>query len=140
MDPLYQCDLGLQVNKALPLLSTLAVPQDSCGLVVCPNAGSDYPRPALDLRHRRRRRFVWAVMAQPLPGIAPVAMREGQYVADLINQDRGPDQRSPFTYTDRGMLATIGRAQAVAQIGPVHTSGLLLGTLVYRPHFLPHRS
>ncbi|WHZ29795.1 MAG: NADH dehydrogenase [Nitrospira sp.] len=66
---------------------------------------------------------------KPLPGIAPVAMREGRYVADLLNQDLDPDQRPSFTYTDRGMLATIGRAQAVAQIGPIHTSGPLAWAL-----------
>ena len=62
---------------------------------------------------------------KPLPGIAPVAMREGRYVAELINDALLPERRPPFVYTDRGMLATIGRAQAVAQSGLIHASGLL---------------
>jgi NADH:ubiquinone reductase (H+-translocating) len=52
-------------------------------------------------------------------------MGEGQYVAQLINQQLLPDQRAPFVYKDRGMMATIGRARAVAQVGPIHLSGLL---------------
>ena len=61
---------------------------------------------------------------RPLPGLAPVAMQQGRYVAKLIDQQTPPEQRVPFSYSDRGMLATIGRAKAVAQIGPLHVSGL----------------
>lgn len=108
-------------NKASPLLNTLAVPQDSSGRVKV-RADLTIPEDPWifvigDAAHCLGRD------GKPLPGIAPVAMREGQYVADLINQALAPDRRSPFTYTDRGMLATIGRAQAVAQIGPLHASG-----------------
>ncbi|HWV47151.1 MAG TPA: NAD(P)/FAD-dependent oxidoreductase [Nitrospira sp.] len=114
-------------NKASPLLNTLAVPQDSCGRVKVQLDLTIPNEPWIfvigDAAHCLGRD------GKPLPGIAPVAMREGRYVADLINQDRGPDQRPLFTYTDRGMLATIGRAQAVAQIGPVHTSGFLAWAL-----------
>ena len=60
----------------------------------------------------------------PLPGIAPVAMQQGRYVARLIREETAPDQRRPFVYADRGMLATIGRAQAVAQFGLLRLSGL----------------
>lgn len=114
-------------NKASPLLNTLTVPQDLCGRVKVRADLTIPDEPWIfvigDAAHCPGRD------GTPLPGIAPVAMREGQYVADLINQDRGPDQRPSFTYTDRGMLATIGRAQAVAQIGPIHTSGLLAWAL-----------
>jgi len=61
---------------------------------------------------------------KPLPALAPVAMQEGRYVAKLITQQTPPEQRQPFSYSDRGMLATIGRAKAVAQIGPLHVDGL----------------
>jgi NADH dehydrogenase len=60
----------------------------------------------------------------PLPGLAAVAMQQGRYVAALIDRQTPPQQRRPFSYADRGMLATIGRAKAVAQIGPLHVSGL----------------
>lgn len=114
-------------NKASPLLNTLAVPQDSCGRVKVQPDLTIPDEPWIfvigDAAHCLGRH------GKLLPGIAPVAMQEGRYVADLINQDLDPDQRLPFTYTDRGMLATIGRAQAVAQVGPIHTSGLLAWAL-----------
>jgi NADH dehydrogenase len=56
-------------------------------------------------------------------------MKKGEYMATAINEDLKPEQRPPLMFADRGMLATIGRAQAVAQIGPFHTSGLVAWTL-----------
>ncbi|MCC2643105.1 MAG: ndh [Nitrospira sp.] len=60
-----------------------------------------------------------------LPGLAPVAMQEGRYVADLIGRQIPEEQRLPFRYRDRGIVATIGRAKAVAQFGPFALSGLI---------------
>lgn len=63
---------------------------------------------------------------KPLPGVAPVAMQQGKYVAKLIRARRLNDHPfPPFHYFDRGNLAVIGRARAVAQVGPLHLSGLL---------------
>jgi NADH dehydrogenase len=50
-----------------------------------------------------------------LPGVAPVAMQMGTYAADCIVADLQRKPRKPFRYNDRGSLATIGRAAAVAQ-------------------------
>jgi NADH:ubiquinone reductase (H+-translocating) len=76
-----------------------------------------------------------------LPGVAQVAMQEGRFVANLIckeirvapplsmrsgqGQDRDfdSDSRPAFHYHDKGSLATIGRAAAVAEIGKLHISG-----------------
>jgi NADH:ubiquinone reductase (H+-translocating) len=60
-----------------------------------------------------------------LPGVAPVAMQQGAYVAKLIRQRLASATLPPFHYRDKGSLAVIGRAAAVAQIGPLHMSGLL---------------
>ncbi|MFZ1135523.1 MAG: NAD(P)/FAD-dependent oxidoreductase [Candidatus Korobacteraceae bacterium] len=60
-----------------------------------------------------------------LPGVAPVAMQEGKWVARQIAADLAGNPRSPFRYDDKGSLATIGRAAAVAQFGKVHISGFL---------------
>ncbi len=63
-----------------------------------------------------------------LPGVAPVAILEGRYVAKLIRRDverGGVDSRPPFHYFDKGSLATIGRAAAVAQFGKIHISGYM---------------
>ena len=66
-----------------------------------------------------------AVDAAPLPGLAPVAMQEGHYVAKLIRRRLGGGTLPPFRYRDRGTMATIGRARAVAVVGPLRFSGLL---------------
>jgi NADH dehydrogenase len=60
-----------------------------------------------------------------LPGVAQVAMQQGGYVARLIQKRLRGEAATPFRYFDKGNLAVIGRAAAVAQIGPVHMSGLL---------------
>jgi NADH dehydrogenase len=62
---------------------------------------------------------------KPLPGVAQVAMQQGSYVAKLIPARLKGATVSPFHYFDKGNLAVIGRASAVAQIGPLHLSGLL---------------
>jgi NADH:ubiquinone reductase (H+-translocating) len=54
-----------------------------------------------------------------LPGVAPVAMQQGRYIARLI---RTGDRR-PFRYVDKGNLATIGRSHAVADIKGIQLSG-----------------
>jgi NADH:ubiquinone reductase (H+-translocating) len=61
----------------------------------------------------------------PLPGVAQVAMQQGAYVAKLIPARLRGEATRPFQYFDKGNLAVIGRASAVAQIGPLHMSGLL---------------
>jgi len=83
-----------------------------------------------------------------LPGVAPVAIQEGKFVAKLIREEveragsnrnpegapplsrslrqgRGFDSRPDFHYWDKGSLATIGRAAAVAQFGKIHISGFI---------------
>ena len=61
----------------------------------------------------------------PLPGLAPVAMQQGHYVAKLIRGRLRGRTQPPFRYWDRGTMATIGRARAVAMVGPLKFSGLL---------------
>ncbi len=63
---------------------------------------------------------------QPLPGLAPVAMQEGRYVAKVISRRlEGRQPPKAFRYFDRGNMATIGRAAAVADLGWLHISGYL---------------
>jgi NADH dehydrogenase len=56
---------------------------------------------------------------QPLPGLAPVAMQQGRYVAQHI---RGKT-RAPFRYRNKGQLAVIGRNRAVCDLGRAHFRG-----------------
>jgi len=58
-----------------------------------------------------------------LPGVAPVAMQEGRAVARTIARDLRNQPREDFHYVDKGSLATIGRAAAVAQFRGLHISG-----------------
>lgn len=64
-----------------------------------------------------------------LPGVAPVAIQQGKFVAKLIQQEvegePGTSPRPAFHYWDKGSLATIGRAAAVAQFGKIHISGFI---------------
>lgn len=60
---------------------------------------------------------------KPLPGLAPVAIQQGQHVAKNIQQALSGQPPNPFRYVDRGSLATIGRAAAVADFGVVKLSG-----------------
>ncbi|MBP6787441.1 MAG: NAD(P)/FAD-dependent oxidoreductase [Candidatus Promineofilum sp.] len=60
----------------------------------------------------------------PLPGVAQVAMQQGQYVADVLRRRRAAQPVPPFRYKDKGVLAVIGRHEAVADIGRLHFSGL----------------
>ena len=53
---------------------------------------------------------------KPLPGVAPVAMQEGKHVARVIESRLRGEPELPFRYYDKGSLATIGRASAVASI------------------------
>ena len=61
---------------------------------------------------------------KPLPGVAQVAMQEGSYAAKtIIKRLRGERETKPFHYFDKGDLAVIGRAAAVANVFGVHLSG-----------------
>jgi len=60
-----------------------------------------------------------------LPGVAPVAMQEGTWAARNIERDLKGAPRRDFHYFDKGSLATIGRAAAVAEFGKIHISGFL---------------
>lgn len=63
--------------------------------------------------------------APPLPGVAPVAMQQGAYVAELIRARMDNRTLPPFRYRDPGSMATIGRRLAIAQIGGWKLSGTL---------------
>jgi NADH dehydrogenase len=60
-----------------------------------------------------------------LPGLAPVAMQEGRYAGRLIRDRLNGRSTPPFHYRDKGTLATIGRARAVADVGGVRLSGFV---------------
>lgn len=62
---------------------------------------------------------------KPLPGVAPVALQQGRHVGrNLLRAIRGKPLE-PFEYFDKGNLATVGRASAIADLGFVRLSGLV---------------
>ena len=60
---------------------------------------------------------------KPLPGVAPVAIQEGQWVAQNIKAAIVGNAYKPFMYKDQGSMATIGRNRAIAEIKGVKFSG-----------------
>jgi len=67
---------------------------------------------------------------KPLPGVSPVAMQMGRYVAEQIGQELRAQQggssapaRAPFRYFDKGSMATIGRSRAIAEARGLKLSG-----------------
>ena len=61
---------------------------------------------------------------KPLPGLSPVAMQEGRYLAQVIaDRVAGKTRKRPFHYVDKGTLATVGRSFAVVDMGPLHFTG-----------------
>jgi NADH dehydrogenase len=64
-----------------------------------------------------------------LPGVAPVAMQEGRYVAKVVRNRLRDRDTPPFRYHDKGNLATIGRSAAVADIKGLRLSGFIAWVL-----------
>jgi NADH dehydrogenase len=60
---------------------------------------------------------------QPLPGLAPVAMQQGRFVARTILGDLAGRPRTAFHYANKGQMATIGRSRAVAEVGKLRIGG-----------------
>jgi NADH dehydrogenase len=107
-----------------PLAAALGVPLDRGGRVI---VGQDCAVPG------HPELFVIGDMASftpdgaqtPLPGISPVAIQQARLVArNILDEVRGLP-RQQFRYFDKGFMATIGRARAVAQLGRLRLSGLI---------------
>ncbi len=114
--------------KGVPLGRTLGVPTDRAGRVLI---GEDLTVPG------HPEVFVIGDLAsltdprtgKPLPGVAPVAIQQGQHAAANILSAMAGRPLLPFRYKDRGNLATIGRAAAIADFGRLKFTGLLAWTL-----------
>jgi NADH:ubiquinone reductase (H+-translocating) len=68
--------------------------------------------------------FVPEGQTEALPGVAPVAMQQGRFVAEQIRRDLKRLPRQTFRYRDKGIMATIGRSRAVVQ-GSMKLTGML---------------
>ena len=110
--------------KANPLGAALGLDLDPCGRIL---VGDD-----LSLRHHPEVFVVGDLAASHdrrgnvLPQLAPVAMQGARHAARSIVRDTRGKQRRRFRYVDKGVMATIGRRSAVAEIpGGIHFGGTL---------------
>jgi len=104
--------------KASPLARSLGVPLDRAGRVLV-NADLTIPgHPEV---------FVAGDLAavDDVPGVAPAAIQEGNHTADNIERAVAGKPLKAFHYFDKGSLATIGRAAAVADIRGIKLSGFV---------------
>lgn len=108
-------------NQASPVLATLGVELDRQGRI---QVGPDLSVPghpeifvigdaacALDRK------------GKPLPALAPVAVQQGRYVAQIVRKRLAPEDRPPFRYLDKGTMATIGKTKAIGMVGKFQFSG-----------------
>ena len=71
----------------------------------------------------------------PVPGVAPAAKQQGQYVAQVLAARlRGREAPPPFRYRNQGLLATIGRQRAVIDFGWIRLRGLVAWLLWSTAH------
>jgi NADH dehydrogenase len=107
---------------ASPLARSLGVPLDRAGRVLVEPDLSFRGRPDVfvvgDLMHVEQAGAL-------VPGVAPAALQAGEHAARTIIRSIRGEPRRPFHYWDKGSLATIGRAAAVAQIGKLRLSGFV---------------
>lgn len=78
-----------------------------------------------------------------MPGLAPVAIQQGRAVAANIRRILAGKPREPFRYVDKGALATVGRAFAIAQFGRLRLSGFvawMLWSLVHIAYLIGFRN
>jgi NADH dehydrogenase len=73
---------------------------------------------------------------KPLPGVAQVGIQMGVYAAKLVKARLNHKTMKPFRYWDKGNMATIGKAAAVAQIGKLHFGGVLAWLLWLFVHLM----
>lgn len=110
-------------NQASPLLKTLNVPLDRQGRVMVEKDLTIPGHPEI---------FVIGDAActlgkegKPLPGVGPVAIQQGRYIANIIKKQQAPEKRPPFKYWDKGSMATVGKGKAIAMIGKIKMSGII---------------
>lgn len=108
---------------ASPLAATLGVPLDKAGRVLV--------EPDLTIPGHPEVCVIGDLAAfvhqdgAPLPGMAPVAIQMGRHAAaNILRAVRGETMR-PFRYRNKGIMATIGRHAAVAEIGRLRLTGLI---------------
>jgi len=108
-------------NQASPVLQTLNTPLDNQGRVIVdehlniPDHSNIFVIGDAACAKDKK--------GEPLPGLAPVAVQQGQYVAHILKRQILKEERTPFRYIDKGTMATIGKTKAVGMFGKVQFHG-----------------
>lgn len=83
------------------------------------------------------------IKGSSLPGIAPVAIQQGRYVGLNIKNNISKDDRKPFKYKDKGIMATIGGFKAIGVVGRFEISGFiawLFWSLIHLIYLIGYKS
>lgn len=99
---------GVEIDRAgrIPIQADLSLPGHPSVMVIG------------DMAHLEDR------SGNPLPGVAPVAVQQGEYAAQrILDRLNNCDEGHPFKYRDYGSMATVGRSLAVADLGKLHFAG-----------------
>jgi NADH dehydrogenase len=121
--------------KASSLGATLGVPTDRVGRIPVAEDCSVPGHPNVFCIGDAAS-FIPPGAEHPLPGVSPVAMQQGRFVARQILRSIEEKPRERFVYRDKGIMATIGRSRAVARIGRVKLSGFIAWLVWLLTHIL----
>lgn len=125
VDRMYASDVHLKSGEVLPAgtivwAAGVAAPAEWAVLGLTDRANRLIVSPTLELSEN-----IWAIgdlahvdggEGRPLPMVASVAMQQGRYLADAFERARRGEPVKPFTYKDKGQMATIGRRRAVVEM------------------------
>lgn len=109
--------------RASPLSQALGVPLERDGRVIVESDLSVPGHPEVFVLGDQA--SVRQADGTTVPGLAPAAIQQGRHAADNVLHDLRGEQREAFEYFDKGIMATIGRASAVAQSGRFRMSGFI---------------
>lgn len=110
-------------NQASPLLKTLDIPLDRQGRAIVDADLSIPDHPEVFVLGDAA--CAMDAKGKPLPGLAPVAIQQGRYVAEIVRRRLPKTARPPFKYRDKGSMATIGKTKAIGTFGRLQFSGLI---------------
>jgi NADH dehydrogenase len=110
-------------NQASPVLKTLNVPLDRQGRVI---VDTDLTIPSYpEIFVIGDAACAMDSKGKPLPGLAPVAVQQGRYVGKMIRKKIAQKNRPPFSYFDKGTMATVGKTKAIGMFGKIQFSGMI---------------
>lgn len=122
-------------NQASPILKTLDVPLDRQGRAIVEPDLTLPGHPEIFVLGDAS--CAMDKKGKPLPGLAPVAVQQGRYVAEILRKRLPKSERPPFVYFDKGTMATIGKNQSDRHLWKNSIQRLhCVARMVFCPHSL----